>query len=465
MSASRLGALCDAGSGAAKRRCEVKQTIRLFITLVTHASVWLPRVRAIRLLFGDHRQQSPVPLSQSLGCGHWERRSRWICGHAVDQIIEALERAMEFAVAWSISPIQWLLIFAVDVVDVPEGYARRAADHRSYEAELSKSGFLAMGGQIIDASIVAAPKQHNSDGEKRDIKEGRIPEAWKNKPAKLAQKDRDARWTVKWSKAKPADDGSRRVDLAVPAFGYKNHIGIDRRHGLIRTWTATDAARHDGAQLPNLISKGNTGGEVWADTAYRSQANEKCLAGNRLVSRIHRKKPKGKPMPANIARANATKSKVRAAVEHVFARQKGSMGLFVRTIGIARATVKIGLANITYNMKRAVWLTEMAAVHLTSHRRRYAEPDIPTARPTKYRCQHHPKKQRPPDHSSKRGYWRCPDVFDCDCTFYEHPIHLRLMARLGELRMRISRPRRSDEFECRGLGSSRSHVAIGPRLE
>ena len=88
-----------------------------------------------------------------------------------------------------------------------------------------------MGGQIIDASIVAAPKQRNTDGEKDEIKAGRIPEAWKDQPAKLAQKDRDARWTVKFSKAKPSDDGSPRIDLAVPAFGYKNHIGIDRRHG------------------------------------------------------------------------------------------------------------------------------------------------------------------------------------------------------------------------------------------
>jgi IS5 family transposase len=232
---------------------------------------------------------------------------------------------------------------------------------KAYEAALSKAGFLAMGGQIIDASIVAAPKQRNSDGEKRDIKDGRIPEAWKDNPAKLAQKDRDARWTVKWSKAKPADNGSPRVDLAVPAFGYKNHIGIDRRHGLIRTWVATDAARHDGAQLPNLISKRNTGSAVFADTAYRSKANERHLASNGLVSRIHRKKPKGKPMPANVARANGAKSKVRSAVEHVFARQKGPMRLVVRTIGIARATAKIGLANIAYNMKRAVWLTECAA--------------------------------------------------------------------------------------------------------
>ena len=232
---------------------------------------------------------------------------------------------------------------------------------RSYEMALTKAGFLAMGGQIVDASIVAAPKQRNSDGEKRDIRNGRIPEAWKDKPAKLAQKDRDARWTVKFSKGKPDENGAPRIDLAVPAFGYKNHITIDREHGLIRTWTATDAARHDGAQLPNLVSNNNTASSVWADTAYRSKANEQHLADNGLRSQIHRKKPAGKPTPVNIARANSAKSKIRSAVEHVFARQKGPMGLIVRTIGIARARVKIGLANIAYNMTRAVWLTARLA--------------------------------------------------------------------------------------------------------
>ena len=232
---------------------------------------------------------------------------------------------------------------------------------RAYEAALTKAGFLAMGGQIIDATIVSAPKQRNTDGEKADIRAGRIPADWKDKPAKLAQKDRDARWTVKFSKAKPSDDGSPRIDIAVPSFGYKNHIGIDRRHGLIRTWTATHAARHDGAQLPNLISKANTASNVWADTAYRSKVNEQHLAENGLRSQIHRKKPQRKPMPVNVARANGRKSKVRAAVEHVFARQKGPMALVVRTIGLARATVKIGLANIVYNMRRAVWLTSQTA--------------------------------------------------------------------------------------------------------
>jgi IS5 family transposase len=228
---------------------------------------------------------------------------------------------------------------------------------KRFDAALTKAGFLAMGGQIVDATIVAAPKQRNTEAEKREIKAGRIPEDWRRNPAKLRQKDRDARWTVKYSKAKPSEDGAKRIDLAIPSFGYKNHIGIDRAHGLIRTWTATDASRHDGAQLENLVDKSNTASDVWADTAYRSAKNEEMLEGRGLRSQIHRKKPKGKPMPEAISKANGKKSKVRAFVEHVFAREKGPMGLVIRTIGLTRAKVKIGLANLTYNMKRAIWLT------------------------------------------------------------------------------------------------------------
>ena len=65
-------------------------------------------------------------------------------------------------------------------------------------------------------------------------------------------------------------------------------------------------------------------------------------------------------MPKHVSRANAAKSEVRACVEHVFARQKGPMALVIRTIGIARARAKIGLANIVYNMRRMVWLAGTA---------------------------------------------------------------------------------------------------------
>jgi IS5 family transposase len=231
-----------------------------------------------------------------------------------------------------------------------------------FDAALRAAGYIAMSGQIIDASLVAAPKQRNTDDEKRAIKEGRVPDDWRARPGKLRQKDRDARWTVEFSKAKERPDGTKPpVDIAIPSFGYQNHVGIDRGFGLIRTWMVTDAAAYEGARLrEGLLDKRNTAAVVWADSAYRSAANEAWLARNGFVSRIHRKKPRGKPMPDRMRRANAEKSRVRCCVEHVFAEQKSRMGLFVRTIGIARATTKIGLANLVYNLKRLIFLEKRA---------------------------------------------------------------------------------------------------------
>ncbi|MGF7205441.1 IS5 family transposase [Sphingobium olei] len=112
-----------------------------------------------------------------------------------------------------------------------------------FDAALKDRGYLAMGGQIIDATVVPAPKQRNTQEEKAAIKDGRIPKGWK--PAKARQKDRDARWSIKYTKAKVREGAdpkaAKPVDLAIPMFGYKNHIGIDRAYGLIRTWDASAA--------------------------------------------------------------------------------------------------------------------------------------------------------------------------------------------------------------------------------
>ena len=138
-------------------------------------------------------------------------------------------------------------------------------------------------------------------------------------------------------------------------FGYKSHIAIDRRFGFIRESAVTSAAQADGRMLSRLVSTQNSSSEVWADSAYRSQTNEKWLASRMLISRIHRRKAVGKPMPRHIARANAAKSSLRAHVEHVFAHQKNRFGLFIRTIGIARAEAKLILANIAYNFDRLIF--------------------------------------------------------------------------------------------------------------
>ena len=179
-----------------------------------------------------------------------------------------------------------------------------------------------MGGRIVDATVVAALKQRNTEDEKQVPREGRIPKDWARKPAKLRQKDRDAPWTVKQGKAKTGPAGAPRLVFALPVCGDKNPGGIDRRHGLIGTWPAAEAG---------------------------------------FASRIHRRKPKGKPMPKRTARANAAKSEARSRGEHVFARRKGPMGLVVRTSGLARARVKVRLANLVCNMRRMAWLAGAAS--------------------------------------------------------------------------------------------------------
>mgnify|MGYP004722443879 CR=1 FL=1 len=75
-----------------------------------------------------------------------------------------------------------------------------------------------------------------------------------------------------------------------------------------------------------------------------------------FVSKIHRKKPHLKPMPQHIQRANAGKSMIQSRVEHVFADQKSQTGLFIRTVGITRATMRVGLADIVYNMRRFIFM-------------------------------------------------------------------------------------------------------------
>ena len=228
---------------------------------------------------------------------------------------------------------------------------------KAFDWQLHKKGYIPMSGQIVDASLVPAPKQRNTDPEKEAIKAGKTAgEIWPDEPNKAPQKDTNARWTLKiGGKVRYRPDGSPLPQIALPVFGYKSHISIDRRFGFIRESAVTSAAAPDGRMLRQLLSDENTSMEVWADTAYRSQSNEKWLATNDFISRIHRRKPHGKPMPKRSLSANAKKSSIRARVEHVFAHQKNRYGLFIRTIGLARAEAKLTLANLAYNFDRLIF--------------------------------------------------------------------------------------------------------------
>jgi transposase, IS5 family len=167
---------------------------------------------------------------------------------------------------------------------------------------------------------------------------------------------------LKRAKARPADDSKKaKVEIAIPVFGYKNHVSIDRAHGFVRRFAVTSAAAHDGARLPDVLDKSNTASQVWADTAYRSKPNEVLLEKNGFVLKLHIRRSKGLTLTAAQAKANAARSKVRSAIETVFAAQKHRFGLIVRTIGLARAKAKIGLSNIAYNFTRLTWLQTRAA--------------------------------------------------------------------------------------------------------
>jgi IS5 family transposase len=210
---------------------------------------------------------------------------------------------------------------------------------------LAQAGLEARNGQIVDASIVPVPIQRNSREENRRIKAGEVPEDW-DEP-KRRQKDTDARWTKKHGKSH---------------FGYKNHIDVDAEHKLIRDYETTAANVHDSQVFDDIIDPDNSEPQVWADSAYRSEATETALSEAGYESHICEKGQSNQPLSDEQQAANRCRSKVRSRVEHIFGFQQNSMGgKLIRTIGKARAAVKIGCMNLTYNLMRYLQLTQPGA--------------------------------------------------------------------------------------------------------
>lgn len=207
---------------------------------------------------------------------------------------------------------------------------------------LADLGVKLQSGQIIDATFVPVPIQRNGREENAQIKAGAVPIEWGpqgDKPKKLAHKDIDARWTKK---------GGQNH------YGYKNHINIDKDTKLIARHACTAANVHDSQVLEEVLRDEQVGGkEVWADSAYRSEALEQRLKESKHSSQIHERAYRDRPLSAEQEAGNKAKSGVRARVEHVFGHMENSMGgIIVRTIGIARAQVGVALMNLAYNLSR-----------------------------------------------------------------------------------------------------------------
>lgn len=212
-----------------------------------------------------------------------------------------------------------------------------------FHKQLASLGYVARAGQMIDATFVEVPRSRNTREENAQIKTGETPEAWQ-KPAaksKLRQKDVDARWTKKNNENH---------------YGYKNHINADQGNKLVQSYRVTDAAVHDSQVFEVLLDqteqKDGNKRAIYADSAYRSKEKEERLAADKIPSQICEKGVRDRPLTEEQKASNKEKSKVRSRVEHVFGAQAQMGGHIVRTIGLLRAKVKIGLMNLVYNMVR-----------------------------------------------------------------------------------------------------------------
>jgi len=203
---------------------------------------------------------------------------------------------------------------------------------------LESLGLIFNEGQLIDASFTIAPRQRNTREENTKIKAGEGDELWNDKPNKKCHKDIDARWTEK--------NGEK-------FFGYKNHAKVDTKSKFINSYVVTDASVHDSQALDDLLTENDAGQDLNADSAYTGKKQEKTIAKYKMRNQVNEKGYRNKPLTAEQKENNRHKSKTRARVEHVFGFMEQSMnGLFIRSVGIVRATGIIGLINLTYNLFR-----------------------------------------------------------------------------------------------------------------
>ena len=205
-----------------------------------------------------------------------------------------------------------------------------------FDEFLRENGFSAKKGHIVDASIISVPKQRNTRYENKSIKDGDVPENWNNN--KKRQKDTNARWVKKNGKN---------------YFGYKNHIDIDVKHKLIRSYEVTPASVHDSNVFEELLDNNNSSKDVWTDSAYDSKEKRKAIKELSFRGHIQHKGCRYKKLTQRQIDGNYKRAKVRSRVEHIFGVQTMRAGnLLIRTIGIVRAKAKIGLRNLAYNIDR-----------------------------------------------------------------------------------------------------------------
>ena len=205
-----------------------------------------------------------------------------------------------------------------------------------FHKELERNNMIVNKGKIVDATFVTTPRQRNSRDENDDLKEGSTPANWSEK--KCSHKDTEASWTKKGNQTH---------------FGYKNHIKVDAGSKFIDDYLVTTASANDGTAGTALVSDKENDQPMYGDSGYHVNAFKEALEQAGMIDRIHEKGYRNKKITTRQKKSNHRKSKIRARVEHVFGQIKQiRKHLLIRTIGIRRANLKVGLVNLLYNLTR-----------------------------------------------------------------------------------------------------------------
>ena len=197
---------------------------------------------------------------------------------------------------------------------------------KELEKQLQRRGLILKKGTLMDATLVEAQVRRPSMSEGRGVK---------------SAKDPDADWTQ--------SHRGRRSH-----FGYKVHVGVDEKSGLVRRaeCDAGEGVRERGGGWVGVWREA----AVYADRAYESKIRRKWLKSQGIKDRImHRSHKHQKELPHWQKRRNELIDKRRKLVEKVFGTLKRSYGYSrVRYRGLKRNAVEMWFKLMAYNMRKMV---------------------------------------------------------------------------------------------------------------
>jgi len=193
--------------------------------------------------------------------------------------------------------------------------------------QLEQRGLIIKQGTLLDATLVQA----QAAAPKRDD------------PVKRSEStvDPDAKWTRQYGRNH---------------FGYKAHLAVDERSGLIRKLVLTPANVYE-SQVADALICGDERA-VYGDKAYEHKERRQRLKELGIKDRIlHRSHKNQRALPYWQARRNQLIAPIRRRVERVFGTLKrGYQYRRARYFSLHRNTTELYLLAVAFNLRRAAVL-------------------------------------------------------------------------------------------------------------